>query len=67
MITILSGNHLSALTVLALIWLILSISYMISAATDVEKSFKEGIRLSLWVVGSVLSIYSVIVYNSQFH
>ena len=49
MITVLSGNHLSALIVLALIWLLLSISYMIASFTDIEKSFKEGIRLSLWI------------------
>lgn len=65
---------ITANLVLAAIWLVLSLIFLFCffLGADVfdheneQNAFLNGIKLSMWIVGSVLCICSVIIYNDQF-
>lgn len=60
--------------VLAAIWLVLSLIFLfcfflggtVFGHEKEQNAFVNGIKLSMWIVGSVICICSVIIYNNQF-
>lgn len=58
---------ITANLVLAWAWLIISIILFFCSFYDDNNEFKNGIKLSLWIIGSITNICSVVIYNSQFN
>jgi len=57
----------SVFLVLAAIYLILSVILLVTIMSDANSDYRNGILFCSWIIGAIMAILSVVLYNSQFN